>query len=134
MVSSNHSNTPCLGFTVHVLPTSCKNELRVLIKMLPNHYNKNQALRYCAPTTTSRSDRYNDATVLCANSTLHLHDSYWLRICNGRERHSHGESSCMNHKLIALHDACSGLQISCIKGGQLSYKETLQKWKYVQVP
>jgi hypothetical protein len=42
--------------------------------MLPNHYNKNQALRYCAPKT-SRSDRYNDATVLrCASSTLHLHD------------------------------------------------------------
>jgi len=56
--------------------------------MLPNHYNKNQALRYCAPTA-SRSDRYNDATVLWrAGSTLRLHDNYWLRICTGRERHS----------------------------------------------
>jgi hypothetical protein len=84
--------------------------------MLPNHYNKNEAQRYCAPR--SRWDRYNDATVLwCASSTLHLHDIYWLRICNGRERHSYGESSCMNHKFIALHDACSGLHISCTKGG-----------------
>jgi hypothetical protein len=85
--------------------------------MLPNHYNKNQGLWYCAQTT-SLSDRYNDATVLwCAGSTLHLHDSYWLRICNGRERHGYGESSCMNHKFISLHDGCSGLQISWIKCG-----------------